>query len=155
MGLISAIKSALGLDDSSDRSGGRSRGTDVTVEREADATTERAVKESDADATDASGNATGTTGDQGATATGTGGTAEPEDDGAAEGEAVAADAGDAGGGEPVDGIKGIGPAYADRLAEAGIHTVSDLAEADAADVDEATGIGENRIRNWIERANAR
>ncbi len=58
-------------------------------------------------------------------------------------------------GEPVDRIKGIGPSYSEQLTDAGVRTVSDLADADAAELNEATGIGENRIQGWIDRANAR
>lgn len=54
--------------------------------------------------------------------------------------------------EPVDTISGIGPAYAERLGEAGVETVGDLAAADAAELAEATGLGEGRVEGWIERA---
>lgn len=54
--------------------------------------------------------------------------------------------------EPVDTISGIGPAYAERLGEAGIETVGDLAAADAAALAEETGLGEGRVTGWIERA---
>lgn len=56
-------------------------------------------------------------------------------------------------GEPVDVIKGIGPAYADRLAEAGVHTVADLRDGDAAELAVATDLSEKRISRWIDRAN--
>lgn len=139
MGLLSAIKSALGLDDAPDRSGG----TDVTVEREPDATSERAVKESGPDATGASEAAEADT--TGPDETGTTSTeAEPAEERT-----------DEAGAEPVEEIKGIGPAYADRLGEAGVGTVSELASADAADLAEATGIGESRLEKWISRAKAR
>jgi predicted flap endonuclease-1-like 5' DNA nuclease len=54
-----------------------------------------------------------------------------------------------------DTIEGIGPAYAERLAGAGISTVGELAIADAEGVAEATGISEKRVSRWIERARAR
>ncbi|MFB6296096.1 MAG: helix-hairpin-helix domain-containing protein [Halobacteriales archaeon] len=130
MGLISAIKSALGLEDSHDRAGG----TEVTVERSPDAESERAVKETDPGAAGATADSGGGSGD-------------------AESEPTEKEA--AGGSEPVDDIKGIGPSYADRLGEAGVETVADLAAADAADLAEASGIGEGRLRKWIERAQAR
>ncbi|OAQ51783.1 hypothetical protein HTG_15485 [Natrinema mahii] len=57
--------------------------------------------------------------------------------------------------EPVDSIKGIGPAYADRLAGAGVETVGELAVADAADLAEQTDISEKRIQGWIDRAEVR
>jgi hypothetical protein len=36
-----------------------------------------------------------------------------------------------------------------------VHTVADLAAADAAELDDATDIGEGRLETWIERAKAR
>ena len=57
-------------------------------------------------------------------------------------------------GEPVDSIKGIGAAYAKRLEAVGVHSVSDLAEADPDDLAAETDIGAGRIGNWIERARA-
>ena len=166
MGLISTIKSLLGMDDSHDRRS-QSSGTDVTVERETDATTERAVKESDEGATGAStdGESNGvpdtaaessddTSTDEIAGATDvfdtdTDATEETGDDATSDGGEGSSD------GDPVDDIKGIGPAYAERLADAGVSTVPELADADAAELDDATGIGENRIQGWIDRANAR
>ena len=56
---------------------------------------------------------------------------------------------------PVDDIKGIGPAYSDRLAAAGVETVSDLAAADAADLAQETDISEKRLQGWIDRAQVR
>jgi len=189
MGLISAIKSLLGLDNSRGRSREDSGGTDVTVEREPDAESERAVKESDATETDAaegeradaedeanSHEPEGTDADEEAELTfendrETAGeeevetmgeervettteeervettTEEGEDDETADGETAD--------GEPVENIKGIGPAYAERLGGVGVHTVSDLADADAADLNGETGIGEKRLQTWIDRANAR
>ncbi len=57
--------------------------------------------------------------------------------------------------ETVDVIKGIGPAYADRLAGAGVDTVGELAGADAAELAEQTDISEKRIQGWIDRAEVR
>jgi len=56
--------------------------------------------------------------------------------------------------KPADSIKGIGAAYAERLEEAGVHTVSDLAAADAEDLAAETDVGAGRLENWIERARA-
>lgn len=58
----------------------------------------------------------------------------------------------AGGGDPLESVDGIGPAYAERLNEAGIEDVAELAAADAASVSDATGISEKRIGRWIDRA---
>jgi predicted flap endonuclease-1-like 5' DNA nuclease len=227
MGLISAIKSLLGIGDSRDRSHDGTAGTDVTVERETDASSERAVKESDAEArrtaetagtddTDDTGGAdvaddTGGTDVDGVAEAeeATNGETEPQE--ATNGETEAQEAtndetepqeatngetepreaegsdtsetadsdeaelsfdnemettpedgvgsaeegDDSADGEPVDHIKGIGPSYSEQLTDAGVRTVSDLADADAAELNEATGIGENRIQGWIDRANAR
>jgi predicted flap endonuclease-1-like 5' DNA nuclease len=57
--------------------------------------------------------------------------------------------------EPVDVIKGIGPAYADRMADAGVETVADLAAADADDLESQTEISAKRIQGWIDRAKVR
>jgi predicted flap endonuclease-1-like 5' DNA nuclease len=188
MGLISAIKSLLGIGNTRDRSRERPGGTDVTVEREPDATSERAVKESGAktadtgdavdtdegaDTDEETGADEGADVDEGVDAdeeadadeeTGTDGDAEltfenePDtaggDASGATGEEPDGEERETGG-NPVEEIKGIGPAYAERLGEAGVHTVSDLADADAADLGEATGLGENRVQGWIDRAKAR
>lgn len=143
MSLISTLKSILGLGDSNRSEDG---GTTVTVEREADVRSAPASAES-TDSTDET-------------------TAEPdvdseatsEDDDAAEAVEEAEPADDEGSeteGESVDVITGIGPAYAERLAAAGIETVADLADADASAVAEETEIAEARVEDWIEKANAR
>ena len=59
------------------------------------------------------------------------------------------------GGTPVDKIKGIGPTYADRLSDAGIETVDQLAEADAESLAAETDISETRLQNWIDQAKVR
>jgi len=53
----------------------------------------------------------------------------------------------------VDEIKGIGPAYSERLAEIDIVTVADLRNADAEEVAERTTAPEGTVRKWIDRAN--
>ncbi|WP_281194828.1 helix-hairpin-helix domain-containing protein [Halorubrum sp. F4] len=67
--------------------------------------------------------------------------AEPVEDDAAEPD-----------GEPVDSLKGIGPAYGERLGKIGIETVEELAAADPAEVAEGASIGEKRAVKWIDRA---
>lgn len=52
----------------------------------------------------------------------------------------------------LEDIKGIGPTYGDKLREAGIETVPDLAAADAAALADETAISETRLVTWIERA---
>lgn len=53
---------------------------------------------------------------------------------------------------PVTEISGIGPSYSDRLAEAGITTVGELAVADAADIASQTDLSEKRVAGWIDSA---
>lgn len=52
-------------------------------------------------------------------------------------------------------LDGIGPAYADRLADAGVETVADLAAADASGLAEEADVSESRLERWIERAKSR
>jgi polyhydroxyalkanoate synthase len=54
--------------------------------------------------------------------------------------------------EPVDEITGIGPTYSERLADTGIETVADLADADALAVAEAAEVSESRAADWITQA---
>lgn len=55
---------------------------------------------------------------------------------------------------PLTAIKGIGPAYAERLESAGVGTVGELAGADADALADATDISAKRIQGWIDRAAA-
>ncbi len=109
----------------------RDRGTRVAVEQEPAAESERAVKESppEPEPVERPG-------------------ADETSSAAAEPEPTSGDD------EPVDTISGIGDAYASRLADAGITTVSQLAEADAADLAESTDIAEGRLEGWIDQARA-
>lgn len=128
MGLLRILKDALGI------GGGRQeweRGTRVTVEQEPAIESERAVKESKPEPDPAS-------------------TAEPTPPTSPADEAAVA-----GSDEPVDAIKGIGDAYAERLGKAGIETVGDLATADPAEVSASTGIAGGRLESWIEQVRER
>jgi polyhydroxyalkanoate synthase len=49
-------------------------------------------------------------------------------------------------------LDGVGPAYADRLRDAGVDTVADLAAADPADLADDIGVGESSVGDWIEQA---
>lgn len=78
---------------------------------------------------------------------------EGTDDGAvAEGSPDADESGDESAGASVDTVKGIGPAYAERLENADVHTVDELAAADPAEIAEATTVSEKRVERWIDRA---
>jgi predicted flap endonuclease-1-like 5' DNA nuclease len=52
----------------------------------------------------------------------------------------------------VDEVSGIGPAYAERLSEAGIETVADLLAADPENLAESTDVSAKRIGRWQDRA---
>lgn len=52
----------------------------------------------------------------------------------------------------VQSISGIGPAYADRLADAGVETVADLQSADPESLAEAADLSAKRIERWKDRA---
>lgn len=180
MALLQKLKEKLGLGgDASERGGAE---TEVTVEREADeaaaepesAETETAGTEPDgaetagaepdegtaepsesevdepvAAETDATASTESLVEEEAAAADPTG-AAEPAEAAGPESEDTEVAGEDAG---SVDSIKGIGPAYADRLGEIGIDTVADLADADPEAVAEGANVGESRASTWIERAN--
>lgn len=176
MSLIAKLKSIIGRDEP------REEDRDVTVTVEHDPQNEAAVKGTDADPAGSTGDADASAGDADATgdfefgdvddaAAGDESTddsslesaaiREAEPDTPAEADSDATDGSgsdtdgpepDAAGSEPVDSLSGIGPAYADRLGDAGIETVTDLADADAAEVAAATDIAEGRVQGWIDQA---
>jgi predicted flap endonuclease-1-like 5' DNA nuclease len=173
MGILDTLLSLLGLGGSSDDD---RRETTVSVEREASTETEAAVKGTDeaAAGTDAAASTE-------SLVDGTGEAAEPaeaveagtvetdldtvtaESEGETTGEHEATvDIDDAEGvteveaeAESVEVIKGIGPAYAERLANAGVHSVADLAAADVTELADAVDLSETRVGRWIERAQDR
>ena len=49
-------------------------------------------------------------------------------------------------------LDGIGPTYAERLHDAGITTVTELAAADPAPFADRLGLSESRVTSWIEQA---
>lgn len=57
-----------------------------------------------------------------------------------------------GGADDLTAVKGIGPVYRDRLNGAGIHSFSDLAQAEATDVAEAAGVSEANAQGWVDAA---
>lgn len=150
MGLLQKLKSALGFDgtESTASAGPRERGdVDVTVEREPSTESEDAVK----------GTETATTADT-STAEPDEETepeieeAEPETDAESEDDGESVEEAVSGSPDPVTEIKGIGPAYAERLSVLGIETVGELAAADAAEIAAETDLSESRVSGWIERA---
>lgn len=184
MGLLSKLKSVLGLgSEDDDRGGRRTDDVGVTVERErdeADAANEAAVKGVDEDAEPSTTEGTDQADHEEEP------DAEPEDEGEATAEDGAepeaadedeatvedevdeadepvededeatdeAEAQDDAGGELQD-IKGIGPAYADRLSEVGIESIAELADADFEAVAEEADLAPGRVEQWVDRANAR
>ncbi len=57
--------------------------------------------------------------------------------------------------DPVETVRGIGPAYADRLGDAGVETVPDLAAADPTALAAAIEVAESRVERWVDRARDR
>lgn len=182
--LLDRIKEALGIGGSrgqSERrppqSGGEtateptSEGTTVTVEREPSTESEDAVKGTDTaaeapstpstEAEDVEDEATSASDVEPKEADTDEEPSEAETDEEAvestEDEAPGETGGDEdlGTDEPTDVIKGIGSTYADRLANAGVETVADLATRDAEALSEETGISDKRLQTWIERAKHR
>ncbi|MFB6302257.1 MAG: helix-hairpin-helix domain-containing protein [Haloferacaceae archaeon] len=153
MTILDKLLSAIGLGSSDDRGDREPTVTvehepdasDGTVEHEPDASDEAAVKGVDPTASEATGTDTAAESDEPDTGT------ESAAESAAETATESADAAS----ESVDTVKGIGPAYAERLGGAGVETIADLAAADAADLAERTSLSEKRLGRWIERARAR
>jgi len=151
MSLISTLKSLLGL-DSKQRT--RERDTSVTVEEpiaeetDAAASTESLVEDSVEDG-DADSPAEAA---EPAEAAGPSEADRETDVEDVDPDADAEDVADTEGAEDVEIVKGVGPAYAERLHEAGVETVADLVAADAAELGDATGISPKRIGRWQESA---
>ncbi len=57
--------------------------------------------------------------------------------------------------DDLQSIRGVGTSYADRLREAGVESVTDLAEADAASLAERIEVSEERTTDWIQQARDR
>ncbi|MFB6218411.1 MAG: class III poly(R)-hydroxyalkanoic acid synthase subunit PhaC [Halobacteriaceae archaeon] len=57
--------------------------------------------------------------------------------------------------EPLESIDGVGPAYAERLRDAGVASVAELADADPADLAGTAGIAESRVEDWVAQARER
>jgi predicted flap endonuclease-1-like 5' DNA nuclease len=175
MGLLDTLLSLIGRDGSSadDR-----RDATVSVEREAHADAEAAVEGTGDDAAAAAGtdatasteslvDETDATDDAAEPAEAAGeadapeteldtATAESAGETTGEHEAAGSDAVETGAGaESVKTIKGIGPAYAERLSNEGVDSVADLAAADAAELAAAIDLSEKRVGGWIERARDR
>ncbi|MCD2198447.1 helix-hairpin-helix domain-containing protein [Halobacterium sp. KA-4] len=163
MGLLSTLKSLLGMEEEG-RSAGS--GVDVTVEHEASAESERAVKESEAEheaETETEDEAEGVD-EPVATETDAAASTESlvdeehtDDPTRAAEPAEAASPGEeetptSVDGDPVTVLKGIGPAYADRLEDAGIETVADLAAADPEELAERVDLSAKRVGRWVDTA---
>lgn len=56
--------------------------------------------------------------------------------------------------EDIERIDGLGPTFRDRLTDAGITTMDDLASADPVDVAAAADVSEERAREWIDEASS-
>lgn len=198
MGLITRLKSLIGLGD--ERSKTRPRDDGVTIEREPSETraqpnveTEKAVKTADESPDEDTSVSTDELVDEGepadhieeaepnaaaepAEATGPSSEAgqpagteatEPEPDAAeaeeetdvtesetdvTDAETTASDDESIEEGRPLEDVKGIGPAYAERLRNAGVENSAQLADADAAELARETDLSTTRIEGWMERA---
>jgi predicted flap endonuclease-1-like 5' DNA nuclease len=182
MGIIERIKSALGLGTSpsssqsapsSTDSPSTGDGVDVTVEHEPATASEDAVKgtdtaddggptaevdtsaEPDSPSVDGDSETSSATKDPDA-ATETDETDET-DESATGTEADETDDSEPAPTEPapdaeLEDIKGIGPTYGERLREADIGGIGDLADADPAALAEETDIAQSRVEDWVEQA---
>jgi len=81
--------------------------------------------------------------------------AAPEQDDSIDAEAPAETEVDSAEAAGLQAIEGIGPAYEERLVDAGITTMAALADADAAALAAETEVAPNRILSWIEQAERR
>jgi predicted flap endonuclease-1-like 5' DNA nuclease len=178
MGILNTLLSMLGLADTSSDDDDP-RDPTVSVERETRTGSEAAVKGTDMEAaddegvaadTDASASTETLVDDEGAAEPAEAAgpddgvtteldTAESESQGETTGEHEADDDADAevddAAAESTDVIKGIGPAYAERLSEAGVDSVADLAAADAETLADAIELSPKRVGRWIDRAKDR
>lgn len=159
MALLKKIKEALGFGSAPPERDGVD--TEVTVEHEPDDADTESAADTASTGSEAEGEpvASGTDAaasteslvDEDSAAVDPDEAAEPAEAAGGADDETAVDDDDIGPG--VENITGIGPAYAERLAEIDIETIDELAVADAADVDEQTSVGETRATTWIERAN--
>jgi predicted flap endonuclease-1-like 5' DNA nuclease len=144
MGLLERIKSVLGFETSATPSH-PGTGRDRPSADEAGRTDRDVASEADADQRDEPGGAAGGSGD------GVDVTVEHEPETETEEAVKGAETG-TGTDADLEEIKGIGPTYADRLREAGVEGVAELATADATEVAAASDIAESRVQKWIDRA---
>ena len=141
------IRSVLGFESSESSSE-----TDVTVEREPD---DAAAAGTEASAS--TGSMTEEPPEEGAAepaeAAGAASTSDDADDAEPDAETPddAASDDDGGAAVPVEEVSGIGPAYAERLGEAGVESVADLLDADPEELADSTDISEKRIGRWQDR----
>ncbi|MFB6235633.1 MAG: helix-hairpin-helix domain-containing protein [Halopenitus sp.] len=146
MTLLQKLKEKLGLAEAEEAAGTEA---EVTIEREAgEAGEAEEVSEPIAEPTDASASTESLVGEEEAAEE----TAEAAEVAEAAGPGEEAEEVPGEASASVDTIKGIGPAYAERLSNMGIETVADLAAADPAEVGEQASVGENRAATWIDRA---
>lgn len=166
MGLLQKLKSALGLDGAQSPDPGTAAPGDVnvTVEREPASESEDAVKGTETASSEAGESAEPdqterTPAESSDSAVPEADEPDVEDstgaettDASEEETAVSTEEAAAVSDDPVTEINGIGPAYGQRLSEAGIETVGDLAAADAGELEVATDISANRIQGWVDAA---
>ncbi|MFB6269680.1 MAG: helix-hairpin-helix domain-containing protein [Halobacterium sp.] len=175
MGLLSKLKSLLGMEEQRQSAGS---GVDVTVEREPSTESEEAVKEpsTETEATEGEVDEPVATETDAAASTESLVDEEHADDPTRAAEPAEAGVTDEGhseadvepdvdtgetdeetgeAAESVSTVKGIGPAYASRLEDAGVETVGDLAGADPEELAERVDLSPKRVGRWVDSANDR
>lgn len=155
------VVSKSGTTGESNTGDGADDGVDVTVEHAPSTESEDAVKGTDtAGSTETASTDSASTAESsaaesstaeapvetGSADTGSGGGSVSETDSADESGTTSEPSAD------LEDVKGIGPAYAERLRNAGVEDVATLAEADPADLSERADIPEARVRDMVERA---
>lgn len=181
MGLLSKLKSLLGMDEQRRTQGS---GVDVTVERDRSTEADDSAEESAAAGDDRTTTTVGDEDDESVAAETTAAAsteslvdddhtddptrrAEPGEAGVTGDEDADLEADDTdtagmsdeatdesgdGDAEPVSSVKGIGPAYASRLEDAGVETVADLAAADPEDLAGRIDLSPKRVGRWVDNA---
>ncbi|MFB6137554.1 MAG: helix-hairpin-helix domain-containing protein [Halobacteriaceae archaeon] len=162
MGLLDAIKSALGLESSGRQ---RPRGaSETTAKTMGDSGHTAATATDDSAETGAATAESATEGGTSVDVTGPGdetagsGAQAPEGSGDEPSEGpgdetdVAGETAHPGAGVDLREVTGIGPAYADRLQDAGVDDVAALAERDPGPLAEEIDVPEGQVSDWVDQA---
>lgn len=132
MGILQKLKSLLGTDGAQSTTPTE---PGVTVEREPSTETEQAVKGTPPAADDDM--------------------SSQDDPAGTDDEPAPEEPADVDESPSVEEIDGIGPTYAERLTDAGIETIADLAASDVETVAAATDASPSRVEDWVAQARDR